>query len=113
MMFELCEETALLLYPWVFRDEEGNRLDKSNSPYYQQLINDIFPGRFDIAEEIRMELNEDTIEKMFVESGVTITDELVEGTICSLRLIKLIRLIPIQMIINEGIFSNDLNLRKL
>ena len=78
-MYELSEETALLLYPWVFIDDNGKMLDKNNSPPYVELVHEIFPECFDIAEEIRIQLDEDTIEKMFVESNVTITEDLVEG----------------------------------
>lgn len=79
MMVELCEETALVLYPWVFKDERGRPRDKLQSPPYTQLVQDLFKQCFDVQEEARIQLNEDIIERMFVESGVHITDELIKG----------------------------------
>lgn len=79
MMLELCEQTALVLYPWVFKDEHGRLRDKMQSPPYTELVQDLFKHCFDVQEEARIQLNEDTIEKMFVESGVDITKELIEG----------------------------------
>ncbi|XP_017880586.1 uncharacterized protein LOC108625254 [Ceratina calcarata] len=79
MMFELSEETALVFYPWVLRDEEGRHRDKYQSPQYLELINTLFKQNFDILEELRIHLNEENIEKMFVESNVEITKELIAG----------------------------------
>ncbi|XP_076754872.1 uncharacterized protein LOC143425768 [Xylocopa sonorina] len=79
MMFELAEETSLVFYPWVFRDEEGRHRDKYQCPPYLELINTLFKTNFDVLEELRTQLNEETIEKMFVESNVEITKELVAG----------------------------------
>lgn len=79
MMLELCEQTALVFYPWVFKDERGRPRDKMQSPPYTELVQDLFRQCFDVQEEARIQLNEDTIEKMFVESGVDITKELIKG----------------------------------
>lgn len=79
MMVELCEQTALVLYPWVFKDERGRPRDKKQSPPYTELVQDLFRQCFDVQEEARIQLNEDMIEKMFVESGVDITKELIKG----------------------------------
>ncbi|RLU17823.1 hypothetical protein DMN91_010061 [Ooceraea biroi] len=79
MVVELCEETALVLYPWVFKDERGRPRDKLQSPPYKELVQDLFRQCFDVQEEARIQLNEDMIERMFVESGVKITDELIKG----------------------------------
>lgn len=79
MMLELCEETALVLYPWVFKDERGRPRDKMQSPPYTELVQDLFRQCFDVQEEARIQLNEETIKKMFVESGVDITKELIKG----------------------------------
>ncbi|XP_011684355.1 PREDICTED: uncharacterized protein LOC105447830 isoform X2 [Wasmannia auropunctata] len=79
MMFELCEHTALVLYPWVFKDERGRPRDKMHSPPYTELVQDLFRQCYDVQEEARIQLNEDMIEKMFVESGVDITEELIKG----------------------------------
>nr|XP_031844672.1 uncharacterized protein LOC116432239 [Nomia melanderi] len=79
MMFELSEETALLFYPWIFRDEEGRYRDKYGSPPYTDLTTSLFKQNFDIQEEQRLHLTEEAIESMLVESGVEITKELVAG----------------------------------
>lgn len=79
MVAELCEETALVLYPWVFKDEHGRPRDKLQSPPYTELVQDLFRQCFDVQEEARIQLNEETIEKMFLESGVTVTSELIKG----------------------------------
>lgn len=78
MIFELSEVTALVFYPWVFK-EEGRHRDKYQCPPYLELINTLFRQNFDVLEELRVQLNEETIEKMFVESNVEITKELVAG----------------------------------
>lgn len=78
MIFELSEVTALVFYPWVFK-EEGRHRDKYQCPPYLELVNTLFRQNFDVLEELRVQLNEETIEKMFVESNVEITKELVAG----------------------------------
>lgn len=80
MVLELCEETALVLYPWVFKDENGRPRDKLLSPPYMELVQDLFRQCYDVQEELRIELNEDTIRRMFVESGVDVTKELIKGS---------------------------------
>ncbi|KAL6258706.1 hypothetical protein P5V15_010656 [Pogonomyrmex californicus] len=79
MMIELCERTVLVLYPWVFKDERGRPRDKMQSPPYIELVQDLFRQCFDVQEEARIQLNKDIIEKMFVESGVDITEKLIKG----------------------------------
>ncbi|XP_029160788.1 uncharacterized protein LOC114932651 [Nylanderia fulva] len=79
MMIELCEKTVLVLYPWVFKDERGRPRDKWQSLPYTELVQDLFRQCFDVQEELRIQLNEDMIEKMFVESGVDITKDLIKG----------------------------------
>ncbi|CAK9821983.1 Thioredoxin domain-containing protein 6 [Anthophora retusa] len=79
MMFELSEETALVFYPWVFTDEEGRYRDKFQSPPYVELVHTLFKQNYDVSEELRVYLTEEMIEKMFVESDVEITPELIAG----------------------------------
>ncbi|XP_033322185.2 uncharacterized protein LOC117218141, partial [Megalopta genalis] len=79
MMFELCEETALVFYPWVFRDEEGRYRDKYGSPPYSDLTTALFKHNFDIQEEQRLLFTEEILEKMLVESNVEMTKELIAG----------------------------------
>lgn len=81
MAIELCEKTVLVFYPWVFKDERGRPRDKLQSPPYTELVQDLFRQCFDVQEELRVQLNEDMIEKMFVESDVDITEELIKGTL--------------------------------
>lgn len=90
MMIELSEETALIIFPWVFYDQDGNPIDKEKSPAYLQLIYSVLPDRFDIAEQTRIQLNENMVEKIFLESGIVVTDDLIEvlteGQCMALRL---------------------------
>ncbi|KAK2576934.1 hypothetical protein KPH14_005552 [Odynerus spinipes] len=70
----LIDETCLLLYPWVFRDEEGHKRDKKCSPPYVELVEEILSGNFTVEQEIRKRLNEDILDKMFHESDYVLTD---------------------------------------
>lgn len=63
----LKDETCLLLYPWVFKDEENKRRDKKSSPPYVELIDEILPGHFAVCEEVRRRLNEEMLDKLFLE----------------------------------------------
>jgi len=85
MTFELCEQTAILFYPWVFKDERGRKRDKMQSPPYTELVLDLFKQYFDVLEEVRIQLDEETIKKIFVESDVDITDELIKGALFRIR----------------------------
>lgn len=84
MIFELSEMTALVFYPWVFKDEEGRHRDKYQCPPYLELINTLFKQNFDVLEEYRAQLTEEVIEKLLVESNVEITKELMAGASHSL-----------------------------
>ncbi|XP_076237009.1 uncharacterized protein LOC143180878 [Calliopsis andreniformis] len=64
----LKNETCLLLYPWVFKDEEGHKRDKKLSPPYVELVEEILPGNFTVEQETRKRLNEDILSRMFNES---------------------------------------------
>ncbi|XP_076299660.1 uncharacterized protein LOC143218377 [Lasioglossum baleicum] len=79
MMFELCEETTVVFYPWVFRDEEGRFRDKYGSPPYTDLTTSLFKQNFDIQEEQRLSFTEEMIESMLVESGDEMTPEMIAG----------------------------------
>ncbi|KAL2747681.1 hypothetical protein V1477_004373 [Vespula maculifrons] len=70
----LIDETCLLLYPWIFKDEEGHKRDKKCSPPYLELVEEILPGIYTIEQEIRRRLNEDILDKMFHESDYVLTD---------------------------------------
>lgn len=61
----LIKETCLLLYPWVFKDEEGHKRDKKSSPPYVELIEEILPGNYTVEQEIRKRLDEDILSTLF------------------------------------------------
>lgn len=79
MIFELSEFTALVFYPWVFKDEQGRHRDKYQCPPYLELVNTLFKQNYDVLEEMRIQLTEEIIEKMFVESNEEITKAIVVG----------------------------------
>ena len=67
----LKDETCILLYPWVFKDEEGHKRDKISSPPYMDLIENILPGNYTVCQEFRKRLDEETLSKMFFEVNST------------------------------------------
>ncbi|XP_043523826.1 uncharacterized protein LOC122535946 isoform X2 [Frieseomelitta varia] len=68
LTISLNKETCLLLYPWIFKDEEGHKRDKKSSPPYVELVEEILPGNYTVEQEIRKRLNEDILSTMFNES---------------------------------------------
>lgn len=73
----LCNETCLLLFPWIFKDEEGRRRDKRMSPPYVELVEELLPENYTVEQEIRKRLNEDLLRQMLDEVFLffyTITD---------------------------------------
>ncbi|XP_006561189.1 uncharacterized protein LOC409038 isoform X1 [Apis mellifera] len=64
----LSNETCLLLYPWVFKDEEGRKRDKKSSPPYIELVEEILSENYTIEQEIRKRLNDDILATIFNES---------------------------------------------
>nr|XP_034171497.1 uncharacterized protein LOC117600315 isoform X1 [Osmia lignaria] len=73
LITSLCKETCLLLYPWVFKDEEGHKRDKKSSPPYTELVEEILPGNYSIEQEIRRRLTEDIFDIMFNESDYVLS----------------------------------------
>lgn len=67
LITSLCKETCLLLYPWIFKDEEGHKRDKKSSPPYTELVEEILPGNYSIEQEIRRRLTEDILDIMLNE----------------------------------------------
>ena len=63
----LATETCLLLYPWVFKDEEGHRRDKKASPPYVELVEEILPENYNIEQEFRKRIEESMLKEMFKE----------------------------------------------
>ncbi|XP_017877335.1 uncharacterized protein LOC108623388, partial [Ceratina calcarata] len=90
LITSLSKETCLLLYPWVFKDEEGHKRDKRSSPPYVELVEEILPGNYAIEHEIRKRLNEDILSSMFNESDYTLTSNakklLMDGKCMFMRL---------------------------
>lgn len=60
----LINETCLLLYPWVFKDEDGHKRDKRSSPPYMDLIENVLPNNYNIEQELRKRLDEEIITAM-------------------------------------------------
>ncbi|XP_053973829.1 uncharacterized protein LOC128873882 isoform X1 [Hylaeus volcanicus] len=69
----LNKETCLLLYPWIFKDEEGHRRDKRSSPPYVELVEEILPGNYVVEQELRKRLDEDILNTMFKESDYALS----------------------------------------
>lgn len=63
----LSKETCLLLFPWVFKDEECHKRDKKSSPPYIELVEEILIGNYTVEQEIRKRLDEDILSTMFNE----------------------------------------------
>lgn len=63
----LSNETCLLLYPWVFKDEEGRKRDKKSSPPYIELVEELLLGNYTIEQEVRKRLNDDILAMIFNE----------------------------------------------
>ncbi|XP_033213961.1 uncharacterized protein LOC117171026 [Belonocnema kinseyi] len=86
----LAAETCLLLYPWVFKDEDGHRRDKKSSPPYVELVEDILPENYNIEQEFRKKVEENMLPEMFNESGYEVSKEekelLLEGKCLFMRL---------------------------
>lgn len=63
----LCNETCLLLFPWIFKDEEGRRRDKKMSPPYVELVEELLPEHYTVEQELRKRLNEDLLRQILDE----------------------------------------------
>lgn len=63
----LCHETCLLLFPWIFKDEEGKRRDKKSSPPYVELVEELLPENYTVEQEIRKRMNEELLKQMLDE----------------------------------------------
>jgi len=63
----LCNETCLMLFPWIFKDEEGRRRDKRSSPPYVELIEELLPENYMVEQELRKRMNEDLLQQMLDE----------------------------------------------
>ncbi|CAD6236839.1 GSCOCG00008257001-RA-CDS [Cotesia congregata] len=90
MTAELSEETALVILPRIFMDDQGLQKDKEQSPPYLELMYRVLPDRFDVLEQTRVQLTEGMLQKMFVDSGQSLTEGLtkrfLEGESVAMRL---------------------------
>ena len=75
-MNSLIKETYLILFPWVFKDEEGHKRGKKSSPPYVELIQTLFPGNFSVEQEMRQELNDDLISQLNKEVYIIIINNI-------------------------------------
>ena len=75
LVTSLSKETFLILFPWVFKDEEGHKRDKKSSPPYLELTQTLFPGNFSVEQEMRQELNDDLISLLNKEVYIIITSK--------------------------------------
>ncbi|XP_031829207.1 uncharacterized protein LOC116425509 isoform X2 [Nomia melanderi] len=86
----LNRETCLLLYPWVFKDEEDHKRDKKSSPPYVELVEEILPENYVIEQEIRKRLNENLLGELFKESDYVLSGKyknlLLDGKCMFMRL---------------------------
>ncbi|XP_076176349.1 uncharacterized protein LOC143151259 isoform X2 [Ptiloglossa arizonensis] len=90
LITSLNKENCLLLYPWIFKDEEGHKRDKKSSPPYIELVEEILPGNYTVEQEIRKRLNEDILNALFNESNYTLPEnfkrQLLDGKCMFMRL---------------------------
>ncbi|XP_020281955.1 uncharacterized protein LOC109853847 [Pseudomyrmex gracilis] len=70
----LCHETCLLLFPWIFKDEEGKRRDKKSSPPYVELVEELLPENYTVEQEIRKRMNEELLNQMLDESTYSFSE---------------------------------------
>ncbi|KAL0120958.1 hypothetical protein PUN28_008580 [Cardiocondyla obscurior] len=70
----LCNETCLLLFPWIFKDEEGRRRDKRTSPPYVELIEELLPENYVVEQELRKRMSEDLLQQMLDESTYSFSE---------------------------------------
>ncbi|XP_031787622.1 uncharacterized protein LOC100678333 isoform X2 [Nasonia vitripennis] len=93
----LSRETFIILFPWIFKDEEGNKRDKKSSPPYIELVEQLLPENFTIEQELKKQLDADILAEMQKECEYVLSEEtkrlLTEGKCLCLRL-KVVDKIP-------------------
>ncbi|XP_032681265.1 uncharacterized protein LOC116848845 isoform X4 [Odontomachus brunneus] len=86
----LCNETCLLLFPWIFKDEEGRRRDKKTSPPYVELVEELLPEHYTVEQELRKRLSEDIVCQILDESTYSFSEYvkqlLIDGKCMVMRL---------------------------
>ncbi|KAJ8683246.1 hypothetical protein QAD02_019038 [Eretmocerus hayati] len=68
-------ETLIILFPWVFMDEDGKLRDKKNSPAYVELVQQLLPRQFYIDQEIKRELDQDILEELQRETPYELSED--------------------------------------
>ncbi|XP_014220324.1 uncharacterized protein LOC106648155 [Trichogramma pretiosum] len=71
----LDRETYIVLFPWIFQDEEGKKRDKKHSPPYLELIDQILPGSYSVEQEIRRDIDDELIAELIKETNCNISDD--------------------------------------
>ncbi|KAG7189695.1 hypothetical protein KM043_017365 [Ampulex compressa] len=86
----LKNQTCLLLYPWLFKDEEGHRRDKKSSPPYLELVEELLPTNYIVEQELRKRLNENILQTILNESDYVFNENskqlLMDGKCMFMRL---------------------------
>ncbi|XP_023288101.1 uncharacterized protein LOC105701844 [Orussus abietinus] len=86
----LHDETCLILYPWVFKDDDGLRRNKKDSPPYVELTEEILPEHYTIEEQFKKPLDDPALSKLFLESNYEVSAEekklLLDGKCLLMRL---------------------------
>lgn len=70
----LLGETCMILFPWCFKDEEGNKRDKKSSPQYTEMV-EILQNKFNIEAESRRVLDEETVDALQKETELELAEE--------------------------------------
>lgn len=73
-MNSLSRESCIILFPWIFKDEEGNKRDKKSSPPYIELVEQLLPENFTIEQELKKQLDADILAEMQKEVLYKIRD---------------------------------------
>ncbi|CAB0032998.1 unnamed protein product, partial [Trichogramma brassicae] len=71
----LDRETYIVLFPWIFTDEEGKKRDKKHSPPYLELIDQLLPGSYSVEQEIRRDIDDELIAELIKETNCNISDD--------------------------------------
>ena len=78
MNVELCEETMILILPWVFFDENNEPIKKERAAAYSEIKNDLLLECFEIVEEreFQFETTEENDNKEYYKlTEINIEDE--------------------------------------
>lgn len=74
LRMSLSTETCLIMFPWCFKDEDGNKRDKKSSPPYTEFL-ELINSKFAIETEVRRTLEEEDIEALQKETEYKLAEE--------------------------------------